>query len=199
MTQPWFQRQTNIDEGERGAVLLMYRCSGRIWRWATIFLSVLSTIVDRSVWENLDRDRTIRTKYCISNFFLCTQAAKKEVKKNWQGKGGKGEIIPIFDKNLYRKLKGYIEYCTKFSWRIVTQAPPLKIAYETSPFNPCDHTESQAFASSSLHSSHERWVDSQKRKEIKCFVWPTLRDCDNRVIEKGHVVLMEHTPHVTFL
>ena len=45
MTQPWFQRQTNIDEGERGAVLLMYRCSGRMWRWTTIFLSELSTIV----------------------------------------------------------------------------------------------------------------------------------------------------------
>ena len=45
MTQPWFQRQANTDEGERGAVLLMYRCSGRMWRWTTIFLTVLPMIV----------------------------------------------------------------------------------------------------------------------------------------------------------
>ena len=137
--------------------------------------------------------RTHLTKTVLI-LFLCTQAVKKELKKNWQEKSRREEIIPSFDKNLKRDLKGYIEYCTEFSWRIVTQAPPLKIDYRPTTFNPCYHTVSQAFVSSSLRSSHERWADSQERKEIECFVWPTLYEWDNRVIQKGDVVLKKHSP-----
>ena len=50
MTQPFFQRQSNIDEGEAGggrAELLTYHCSRRIWRSTKSFLTVLSTISDQ--------------------------------------------------------------------------------------------------------------------------------------------------------
>ena len=119
------------------------------------------------------------------------QTVKKEFKEQWKENGRKGGLIPSFDKSLKRDLKGYIEYCTRFSWRIVTQVPPLKIDYKTSTFNPSYHTESQAFASTAVRSSRGRWTYPQERKGIKCYVWPTLYDWDNGVIEKGDVVLEE--------
>ena len=122
---------------------------------------------------------------------------RKEFKEQWKGNGKKGGFILSFDKNLKRDLKGYIEYCTKFSWRIVTQVPPLKINYKTLTFNPSNHTESHALVSTSVRSSQGRWTYPQERKGIKCYVWPTLYDWDNRVIEKGDVVLKEPITHVT--
>ena len=79
----------------------------------------------------------------------------------------------------------------------MTQVPPLKIDYKTSTFNPSYHTESQAFASTIVRSSHGRRTYPQERKWIKCYVWPTLFDWDERVIEKGDVVLKEPITHVT--
>ena len=125
------------------------------------------------------------------------QTVKKEFKQQWKQNGRKGGFIPSFDKSLKRDLKGYIEYCTRFSWRIVTQVPPLKIDYKTSTFNRSYHTESQAFASTTVRSSHGRCAYPQERKGIKCYVWPTLFDWDERVIEKGDVVLKEPITHVT--
>ena len=86
------------------------------------------------------------------------QTVKKESKEQWKENGKKGGLILSFDKSLKRDLKGYIEYCTRFSWRIVTQVPPLKIDYKTSTFNPSYHTESQALASTAVRSSHGRWT-----------------------------------------
>lgn len=120
---------------------------------------------------------------------MSIQTVKKKLKEKWKENGKKEEIIPSYDKSLKRDLKSYIEYCALFSWRIVTQVPPLKIDCKSSTFNPSYHTECQAFLSSTQHSTSGGWVDSQERKQIKCYVWPTLFDCDNRVIEKGDVVL----------
>jgi len=125
------------------------------------------------------------------------KSVKKELKQKWKNDGKNGETIPSFDKNLKIDLQGYIEYCTRFSWRMVTQVPPLKIDYKSSTFNPSSHTESQAFTSSSQRATPGRWIDSQERKQIKCHVWPTLFDWDNRVIEKGDVVFKENSLHIS--
>jgi len=127
------------------------------------------------------------------------KTVKKELEKAWHENGKKGEMIPRFDKSLKKDLKGYIEYCTRFSWRIVTQVPPIKIDYKTSTFNPSSHTESQAFTSSPQRGTPGRWLDFQGHKQIKCYVWPTLFDWDNRVIEKGDVVFKEDSLRVSAL
>lgn len=119
------------------------------------------------------------------------KAAKKELKAKWKEQKKTGEILPIFDKSLKKELKGYIEYCTRFSWRAVTQVPPLEIDYMTWTFNPAYHRESQAFLSSAKHDASQGWVSAQEEKRIKCYLWPTLYDWEKRVIEKGEVVLTE--------
>ena len=127
------------------------------------------------------------------------QTAKKEFKEQWQENVKKGGLIPSFDENLKRDLTGYIEYCTGFSWRIMSQVPPLNIDYNSSTFNPSYLTESQAFASTAVRSSQGRCAYPQERKGIRCYVWPTLYDWDNRVIKKGDVVLEEPITHVTVI
>lgn len=117
---------------------------------------------------------------------------KKEVKEKWKEHGKQG-TLPSYDKCLKKELKSYIQYCTQFSWRIVTQVPPLKIDYKTTTYNPAYHSESQAFMSSAPRHTPQRWASTQDRKHVKWYVWPTLYDCDSRVIEKGDVVLEEHS------
>ena len=117
---------------------------------------------------------------------------KKELKEKWK-ENGKHAILPSYYKGLKNDLKSYIENCTQFSWRIVTQVPPLKIDYNSSTFNPAYHNVSPAFLSSASQHTLQRWASTQERKHVKCYVWPTLYDCDNRVIEKGDVVLTEYS------
>ena len=118
---------------------------------------------------------------------------KKEIKEKWR-EHYKQKNLPSYDKILKRELKSYIEYCTQFSWRIVTQVPPLKIDYKSSTYNPASHNESQAFSSSASRHTPERWASRQERTNIvKCYVWPTLHDFDGRVIEKGDVVLADQS------
>ena len=118
---------------------------------------------------------------------------KKELKEKWR-ENDKREILPSYDKSLKKELKSYIEYCTQFAWRMVTQLPPLKVDYNSSTYNPDYHNESQAFASSARRETPVRWANAQDRTLVKCYVWPTLYDYDNRVIEKGDVILTEYGP-----
>ena len=122
-----------------------------------------------------------------TRFTFFSQDVKKDLKKTWRENDTK--LLPKYDKSLKNDLKGYIEYCTQFSWRIVTQVPPLKVDYKSSTFNPSFHKESQAFSFTHQQGTSESWVESQGRKQIKCYVWPTLCDSGNRVIEKGDVIL----------
>ena len=116
---------------------------------------------------------------------------KKEIKEKWKEQY-KQKNLPSYDKILKKELKSYIEYCTQFAWRIVTQVPPLKIDYKSSTYNPASHNESQAFSSSASRHTPERWASSQERTNI-IYVWPTLHDFDGRVIEKGDVVLADQS------
>ncbi|XP_022801925.1 uncharacterized protein LOC111339515 isoform X1 [Stylophora pistillata] len=125
------------------------------------------------------------------NLEKLVKAAKKELKAKWKEQKKTGGILPIFDKSLKKELKGYIEYCIRFSWMAVTQVPPLEIDYKTRTFNPVYHRESQAFLSSAKHDASQGWVNAQEEKRIKCYLWPTLYDWEKRVIEKGEVVLTE--------
>ena len=120
-------------------------------------------------------------------FFPFSQDVKKDLKKRWKENDKK--LLPTYEKSLKNDLRGYIEYCTRFAWRIVTQVPPLKVDYQSSTFNPSYLNESQAFSFSAKQKNPESWVESQGRKQIKCYVWPTLFDSEDRVIEKGDVVL----------
>ncbi|XP_078342815.1 uncharacterized protein LOC144628574 [Oculina patagonica] len=116
------------------------------------------------------------------------QTAKKDLETKWKQQwqrqrsnrvNATEHILPPYDGALKDSLEKYIEYCCQFSWRMVTQVPPLKIGYESTMYNSMFHTESSSFA------REKKTATSQ----IKCYLWPTLLDCDNRVIEKGEVVL----------
>ena len=111
------------------------------------------------------------------------------MKEKWKEHKKKEEILPSYDKSLKKELKGYIEYCTRFPWRVVTQVPPLKIDYNSSAFNPLYHNESQAFRTSAKINASQRWASTQEEKQIYCYLWPTLYDWEKRVIAKGDVVL----------
>ena len=118
---------------------------------------------------------------------------KKQLKAKWRDPENE-EILPsyMYDKELKRDLQPYIEYCTKFAWRTVTQVPPLVIDYKTRTYNPVYHNESQAFSSSPKRDTPPRCATTEVEKRVKCYLWPTLYDCDNRVIEKGEVILTEY-------
>ena len=128
--------------------------------------------------------------------FQSAQAVRRELKVKWKENKKKEEILPSFDKSLKKELKGYIEYCTRFSWRAVTQVPPLKIDYNSSTFNPLNHSESQAFLSLARPNASQRWASTQGDKRIYCYLWPTLYDWEKRVIAKGDVVLAGRTSYV---
>ena len=81
---------------------------------------------------------------------------------------------------LKRDLENYIKYCTKFAWLMVSQVPPLEIEYKDNIFNPRTHVLSQAF-------SFE--ADRSRTRRIFCYLWPTLQDCQGKVLVKGEVVL----------
>ena len=121
--------------------------------------------------------------------FQSAQAVRRELKVKWKENKKKEEILPSFDKSLKKELEGYIEYCTRFSWRAVTQIPPLKIDYNSWTFNPLHHGESQAFPSSAKPNASQQWASTQKEKRIYCYLWPTLLEGEKRVIAKGDVVL----------
>jgi len=115
------------------------------------------------------------------------ETVKSEVLRKWktqlnqQKETRRDPSLPnVDDKLLNDGLERYINYCCRFSWRLVTQVPPLKISYYTTDFDPICHVESTCFAG-----------DKRPSPKIKCFLWPTLLDCDNRVIAKGEVLLSE--------
>lgn len=121
----------------------------------------------------------------IIEFFLHQQTVKNEVQRKWkegghQSKAKKTGLIlpplPSDEKN--RKFANYMDYCCRFSWRMVTQVPPLKLDYQSQHFDERSHVPG-------FKSDKKRNSSSQ----IKCFLWPTLLDCEKRVIVKGEVLL----------
>ena len=123
-----------------------------------------------------------------AEFHLTQQTAKKDLETKWKqqlqqdqrsNKPKAQVILPFYDDKLKESLTKYIEYCCKFSWLIVTQVPPLMIGYQKSAYDPRAHVESSSF-------SRENRTGST---QIMCYLWPTLLDCDHRVIERGEVVL----------
>lgn len=76
------------------------------------------------------------------------------------------------------KLAKYMDYCCRFSWRMVTQVPPLKLNYQSQQFDERSHVPG-------FESDKKQTSSSQ----IKCFLWPTLLDCEKRIIAKGEVLL----------
>lgn len=43
-------------------------------------------------------------------------------------------LLPSYDEK-NRKLAKYMDYCCRFSWRTVTQLPPLKLNYQSQYFD----------------------------------------------------------------
>lgn len=126
------------------------------------------------------------------NLQKLVKVVRKEFKAKWREVRKKGDMLPSYDNDLKKDLQFYIEFCTQFAWRTVTQVPPLEIDCKTTTYNPAYHNESLAFSSSAKRDAPPQWASTQKEKRVKCYLWPTLYDCDKRVIEKGEVVLTEH-------
>lgn len=163
--------------------LKAYRLACLIFELSDVKPSKHSSVLQDSLNEVMVLVKEDAVKHSLEALM---KDVKKELKKRWKESDKK--LLPNYEKSLKNDLKGYMEYCTRFAWRIVTQVPPLNVDYKSSTFNSAYHNESQAFSFSARQSTSESWVESQGRKQIKCYVWPTLFDSENRVIEKGDVV-----------
>lgn len=122
----------------------------------------------------------------IIQFSLHQQTVKNEAQKKLREEGlpskakKTGLNLPLlssYDEKSV-KLAKYMDYCCRFSWRMVTQVPPLKLNYQSQQFDERSHVPG-------FESDKKQTSSSQ----IKCFLWPTLLDCEKRVIAKGEVLL----------
>lgn len=122
----------------------------------------------------------------IIQFSLHQQTVKTEVQKKLREEGLQSKAkktglnlppLSSYDEKS-GKLAKYMDYCCKFSWRMVTQVPPLKLNYQSQQFDERSHVPG-------FESDKKQTSSSQ----IKCFLWPTLLGCEKRVIAKGEVLL----------
>ena len=99
------------------------------------------------------------------------------------------QLLPEYDRNILHSLKDYIQYCIQFAWCAVTQVPPLKIDHTTAVYSSKSHIISQAFSLTDQDRGRSRRSYSSEARNIMCYLWPTLLDCDGKVISKGEVIL----------
>ncbi|XP_022801906.1 trichohyalin-like isoform X1 [Stylophora pistillata] len=117
------------------------------------------------------------------------QDVKRSISEKWSRQQlQRGSFLLEYDSDLLYRLNGYIKYCTQFAWCAVTQVPPLKIDCKTTGYDSKVHEVSQAFSPSEERSPSRRAVYSETRN-IMCYLWPALVDCDGKVIRKGEVLL----------
>ncbi|XP_015748127.1 PREDICTED: uncharacterized protein LOC107327922 [Acropora digitifera] len=115
------------------------------------------------------KEKAASKKLDISKFL---EDVKAKTKVKWRSQI---RSVPDYNEKLLKALETYIDYCCRFSWRLVTQLPPLKIGYHDKFFDRTCHTENR--------------YSTKTGVRIKCFLWPILLDCDKRVIAKGEVLL----------
>ena len=68
---------------------------------------------------------------------------------------------------------------------MVSQVPPLEIEYKDNVFNPRTHVLSQAFSFN---------ADESETRRNLIYLWPTLQDCQGKVLVKGEVILINREP-----
>lgn len=118
------------------------------------------------------------------------QDVKSYISRQWNERHytQRDQLLPDYDSILLLSLNDYIKYCTQFAWCAVTQVPPLKIDYTTVAYSSRSNMVSQAFTFTEERSPTRRPLYSESRS-IMCYLWPTLQDCDGKVIRKGEVIL----------
>lgn len=126
--------------------------------------------------------QVIVLKQCFS-----LQHVKSSIASQWN-RSYRDQLLLDYDSILLHGLNDYIKYCTQFAWCAVTQVPSLKIDYSTAAYSSRSHTVSQAFSSTEERSPTRRPAHSEAR-HILCYLWPTLQDCDGKVLRKGEVIL----------
>lgn len=124
----------------------------------------------------------IHLRQCLS-----LQDVKSSIANQWKRRY-RDKLLLAYDSTLLHGLNDYIKYCTQFSWCALTQVPPLKIDFRTAAYSSRSHTVSQAFSSTEKGSPTRRPVHSEARA-VLCYLWPTLQDCDGKVLRKGEVIL----------
>ncbi|KAL9960011.1 hypothetical protein ACROYT_G033401 [Oculina patagonica] len=125
-----------------------------------------------------------RAKTHDLNFLV--QDVKSFISAKWNRHHLRDHLLLDYDSILLHGLSEYIAYCTRFAWCAVTQVPPLKIDYSTAVYSSRSHMPSQAFTEERSPTRRSAYSESQS---ILCYLWPTLQDCDGKVIRQGEVVL----------
>ena len=74
---------------------------------------------------------------------------------------------------------------------MVSQVPPLEIEYKDEVFNSRTHVLSQAFSFPEDHGLAHHQRHPTARRTIVCYLWPTLQDCEKKVLVKGEVILSQ--------
>lgn len=125
--------------------------------------------------------------YLKLEFLNLLQDVKSSIAAKWtRHQLQRVHLLPDYDSILLHGLNEYIAYCTRFAWCAVTQVPSLKIDYTTAVYSSSSHMVSQAFTDERSPTRRPAYSESQS---ILCYLWPTLQDCDGKVIRKGDVVL----------
>ena len=99
------------------------------------------------------------------------------------------DIVPSYNYTVMYSLDEYIKYCTKFAWCMVSQVPPLEIEYKNKVFDSRTHVLSQAFSFGGENCPDHHRRHPKAQQTIMCYLWPTLQDCQGKVIVKGEVIL----------
>ena len=99
------------------------------------------------------------------------------------------DIVLSYNSTVIYSLDEYIKYCTKFAWCMVSQVPPLEIEYKNKVFDSRTHVLSQAFSFGGENCPDHRRRHPKAQQTIMCYLWPTLQDCQGKVIVKGEVIL----------
>ena len=99
------------------------------------------------------------------------------------------DILPSYNSTVIYSLDEYIKYCTRFAWCMVSQVPPLEIEYKNKVFDSRTHVLSQAFSFGGENCPDHHRRHPKAQQTIMCYLWPTLQDCQGKVIIKGEVIL----------
>lgn len=142
-------------------------------------------------WPRLSINQVRIILIKIINLLILTyafQTVKQTLQTKWKDelnpqkpKTKQEPVLPPFNEKLLNSLANYIGYCCRFSWRVVTQLPPLKIAYQGHKYDPRHHIESQCSPRNKKSTS----------PQIRCFLWPILLDSDGTVLVRGEVALYQ--------
>lgn len=124
--------------------------------------------------------------YFVSYIF---QRVTSEVSKKWREwyeKDSSCFFQPTV--TLITPLYEYIKACLRFTWKMVTQVPPMKLEFHSSKFDKRIHKNVGYQSSHRGSTKPYRSAGKEQQEEIDCYLWPGLQDGGGRTICVAEVI-----------